>query len=253
MKQNPKKKKNLCVKAHKDVVRRKFTADEEAIILASDGTNQSLTVLAHTFGRRETTVINRYARLCKVLPVKNNFTEQDDQIILDAVLEKTAGKHLTDVSLPKKAWQIIGEQLNRMWMAVYLRWKMTLLPWLLQHCAGALNLRIEVMLSNHLLESYSDIQYIDWPEVAKKTEFACHTVHSLKNGTFHNLRKNSARKLNISHKKVTLSQVAEYSKDLYSQGRKTRKDVLKSQRLLVDYFEQKVSQLGLTDLIKVTS
>ena len=105
------------------------------------------------------------------------------------------------------------------------------------------------MLSNHLLASYSDIQDIDWAEVAKKTEFACHTVNRLKNGTFHNLRKNSARKLNLPLREVTLSQVAEYSKDLYSQGRKTRKDVLKSQRLLIDYFERKVSQLGLTNLI----
>ena len=205
MKQKPIRKKN------KVFVRRKFTTDEEAMIMASDGTNQSLTILARSFGRRETTFINRYARLCKVLPVKNNFTELDDQIILDAVLEQTAGKPLTEVSMHKKAWTEIAERLNRMWMAVYLRWKMTLLPWLLQHSAGALNLRIEVMLSNHLLASYSDIQKIDWAEVAKKTEFACHTVHSLKNGTFHNLRKNCARKLDIHHKEVTLSQVAEYS------------------------------------------
>ena len=109
------------------------------------------------------------------------------------------------------------------------------------------------MLSNHLLASYSDIQNINWTEVAKKTEFACHTANSLKNRIFHNLYKNTARKLYIPLKEVTLSQVAEYSKDLYSHGRKTRKNILKSQMLLVDYFEKKVSKLKLTNLIKLTS
>ena len=224
--------------------RRHFTPEENAMILATDGSNKSLTQLARSIGRNAKVVIYKYERLCRVGTKRKVFSPLDDQIILDAVLENTHGKRLAEVSLSNKTWQKIAEKLDRMWMNVYHRWKGTLLPWLLQHSAGALNLRIEVMLSNHLLSNYIDIQSIDWTEVVKKTEFACHTVNSLKN---------SARKLNLPIKDVTLSHVAEYSKDLYSQGRKTRKRTLMSQRLLIDHFEQKVSQLGLTNLVKFIS
>ena len=233
--------------------RRHFTPEENAMILATDGSNKSLTQLARSIGRNAKVVIYKYERLCRVGTKRKVFSPLDDQIILDAVLENTHGKRLAEVSLSNKTWQKIAEKLDRMWMNVYHRWKGTLLPWLLQHSAGALNLRIEVMLSNHLLSNYIDIQSIDWTEVVKKTEFACHTVNSLKNRTFSSLCKNSARKLNLPIKDVTLSHVAEYSKDLYSQGRKTRKRTLMSQRLLIDHFEQKVSQLGLTNLVKFIS
>ena len=127
--------------------RRHFTPEENSMMLATDGTNKSLTQLARSIGRNAQVVIYKYERLCRIVPKRKVFSSLDDQIILDAVLQNAPGKRLAEVSLPNKTWQGIGERLNRMWMNVYHRWNMTLLPWLLQHLAGALNLRIEVMLS----------------------------------------------------------------------------------------------------------
>ena len=111
---------------------------------------------------------------------KKEFSPLDDQIILNAVLDNVHGKNLTEVSLSSKTWKEIAVRLSRSWRPVIGRWTLTLLPWILRHYAGTLNLRIEVMLASHIMETYEDVTSINWSEVARKEEFAGNTAHSLK-------------------------------------------------------------------------
>ena len=87
-----------------------------------------------------------------------------------------------------------------------------------------------------------------WTNVAKKPEFSCHTAYSLKNITFHGLKVNCRSKFGLFKSEITLVKVQEYSLDIYGEGRKTREHVIKHQSLVIEYFEQRVSQLGLKNL-----
>ena len=60
---------------------------------------------------------------------------------------------------------------------------------LLQHKAGTLDLRVEVMLASHVLEIYNSVHEINWIEVVSKPEFTGHTVYSLKNHIFNSKTK----------------------------------------------------------------
>ena len=107
---------------------------------------------------------------------------------------------------------------------------------------------LQLWLANHLLETYNDIQYIVWTDVAEKPEFSGHTANSLKNITFHGLKVNARSKFGLSKSEITLVKVQEYSLAVYGEGRKTREHVIKHQRLVIEYFEERVSQLGLKNL-----
>ena len=107
---------------------------------------------------------------------------------------------------------------------------------------------LQLWLANHLLETYNDIQYIVWTDVAEKPEFSGHTAYSLKNITFHGLKVNARSKFGLSKSEITLVKVQEYSLAVYGEGRKTREHVIKHQRLVIEYFEERVSQLGLKNL-----
>ena len=119
------------ISKYRTLIRRHFTPEENAKILATNGTNKSLTKLARSIGRQHNAVINRYERLCQVLPGKKEFLPFDDQIIINSVLDNADGKKLTEVSLSSKTWKDIAVRLKRSWRPVIGRWTLTLLPWIL--------------------------------------------------------------------------------------------------------------------------
>ena len=88
-----------------------------------------------------------------------------------------------------------------------------------------------------------------WVDVAERSEFAGHTAYSLKNITFHGLKVNARSKFGLTKSEITLVKVQEYSRAVYGEGRTTREHVMKHQRLVIEYFEQRVSLLGLKNHI----
>ena len=76
---------------------------------------------------------------------------------------------------------------------------------LLQHSAGTLNLRVEMKLANHILETYTDVLDIDWKEVAGKQDFRSHTVQSLKSFFMANLTWKAFKNLRLVSSKETRS------------------------------------------------
>ena len=100
-------------------------------------------------GRKKACVQQRYERLISDVGGMKRYSHTDDYVILDAILERHEGR-LSEVSFPVKVWQNVASRLRKNWNGVIQRWRLTLLPWLLQHKAGTLNLRIEVMLATEL-------------------------------------------------------------------------------------------------------
>ena len=105
------------------------------------------------------------------------------------------------------------------------------------------------MLASHIMETYEDVTSINWNEVARKEEFAGNTAHSLKNRNFRGIYTSTAKKYNLKESEITLGKVLEYTKEVYGGGRKINERVIESQKLAIMYFEEKVSRLGLANLI----
>ena len=156
-----------------------FTPEEDARILAGCSTpaRGQFSKVAKELGCNTKCIYNRYRKLQKgIKQFRRRFNQGDDQVILDAVIEHLPGKRLVDVSSSCK-WREIGDSLNRDRKSVWVRWTMSLLPTLLQHYSGTLNLRVEMMLANHVADTYKDFHSIDWMEVAARTEFSGHTIN----------------------------------------------------------------------------
>ena len=220
----------------------RFNPQEDEVILTEGSVSKDWGKLATLLGRKKACVQQRYERLKTDVGGMKRYTPTDDCAILDEILDRVDGRLLSEASLPVKVWRKVAARLRKDWHGVVTRWRLTLLPWLLQHKAGTLNMRIEVMLATHLLETYV------WTDVASRPEFAGHNAYSLKNQTFNGLKFNAATKFGISKSELSLLKVVEYSKDVYGEGRKIRKDVLESQRLLIEYFEQIVLVLKIENI-----
>ena len=106
--------------------------------------------LALLMGRKKACVQQRYERLISDVGGMKRYSHTDDYVILDEVLERLDSKRLSEVSFPVIVWKKVASRLRKNWHGVVQRWRLTLLPWLLQHQAGTLNLRIEVMLATEL-------------------------------------------------------------------------------------------------------
>ena len=176
----------------------RFNPQEDQVILTEGSGRKDWGKLAIMLGRKKACVQQRYERLKTDVGGMKRYTPTDDSVILDEILDRVDGRLLSEVSLPGKVWMKVAARLRKDWHGVVTRWRLTLLPWLLQHKAGTLNLRIEVMLANHLLETYGDIKDIVWTDVASRPEFAGHNANRLKNQTFNGLRFNAATKFGIS-------------------------------------------------------
>ena len=94
------------------------------------------------------------------------------------------------------------------------------------------------MLANYVADNFKDINSIDWPSVAAKTEFAGHTQASLRCVFFSNLLILTKRHLNAVSEDITLEMVADFvNKASASGGRKVRDTILTRQKEVIYYFE----------------
>ena len=226
----------------------RFTQEEDETILRESRNKKSWIEIGILLGRTSSVIQNRFYRLTKAV-TKRRFSPADDQIILDEVLHRLNGKKLVEFSMPLSLWDKLGTKLNKERLGVRSRWAFTILPTILQHFNGTLNLRLEVMLVNHLIRKYSSIDEISWEEVASKPEFAGHTKQSLKGRVFSNLRVNACQKYGLKTENVTLEWMAEYAREVYGNVKEVRKDVRVRQKAIIDYVEVKVAQLGLKDFV----
>jgi hypothetical protein len=158
-------------------------------------------------------------------------------------VDRLPGKKLADKLLSEADWQDLGHQLNRSSAYMRQRWEAHLQPWLLQHVAGTLNLRVEQMLVGHITELYTDRLDIDWAEVASK--FAGHTINGLKL-LFYNLERSLCAKKGLLPNDITLHSLQSYMKNDYK-GRRGMEKRMERQRKVIDHFEQRVKELGITD------
>merc|ERR1712126_494855 len=118
-------------------------------------------------------------------------------------------------SLSFSKWAEIGDALNKGRDSVRQRWSRSLLPMLLQHYSGTLNRRVEMMLANHVADTYKDFHSIDWMEVAARSEFSGHTLDSLKNLVYMNMKINGSRKLRLKTDEMSPDMVRDYAKNVY--------------------------------------
>ena len=120
---------------------------------------------------------------------------------------------------------------------------------LLQHYSGTLNFRVHPFLANHVEEKYVDFQSILWNDVASKKEFVGHTAISLKNSVYNLLKTNAMKKFGLKRDEINPKIVAKYAREVYGEGCSIRKNVMNNQREVIDYFEMKVFDLGISSFI----
>jgi len=227
-------------------VRKKFTPEEDAILLNAMGRYGDKIIFAklgREIGRNHKSIINRIDKLKKKNGPKKrrDYTLVDDMGILDAVLkhvEENQSIEIERLNLPNMRWKIIAALNGRTEVSLRLRWGNFLQPWILQHYSGTLNLEIRRMLANYLADNFKNIDSIDWQSVSTKTEFAGHTQASLRTVFFNNLYKETKRNLNDNSEDITLEMVAEYANKAFAQGgRKVLDKILTRQKEVIDYFE----------------
>ena len=123
-----------------------------------------------------------------------------------------------------------------------MRWAFRLQPWLLQYFAGTLNMDIRSMLANHVFQTYPDRESIDWTTVARKPEFAGHTVQRLQNIYSMIIRDAKKTDITLNDSEISLKQTVdgfnEYMKQ--SKAHKVPKEVAERQQKVIDFFEQYV-------------
>jgi len=226
----------------------RFTRQEDETIMREYQKKKSWAEIGILLGRASTVVQNRFYRLSKAV-TKRRFSPADDRIILDAVLGRLNGKKLVEFSMSMSEWDELGTKLNKERLGVRSRWAFTILPSILQHFNGTLNLRLDVMLVNYLISKYSSIDDISWEEVASRPEFTGHTRQSLKGRVFSNLRVNACQKYGLKTEDVSLEWISKYAIEVYGNGKEVRKDVQERQKAIIDYMEVKIAQLGLRDLV----
>ena len=228
-----------------------FTPEEDARILAGCSTpaRGQFSKVAKELGRNTKCIYNRYHKLQKgIKQFRRRFNQGDDQVILDAVIEHLPGKRLVDVSSSCK-WREIGDSLNRDRNSVLVRWTRSLLPTLLQHYSGTLNLRVEMMLANHVADTYKDFHSIDWMEVAARAEFSGHTLAHLKNYVYLNMKKNARIKLRIKSEEMNPEMVRDYARNVYGDGLDVKVRRKDHRNETIEYFQQKVAHLDLSNFL----
>ena len=157
----------------------------------------------------------------------------EDLSVLDAALKYLDKQSLKDLSIPNRNWIEIGEKIGRDRLSPRKRWEYMLKPWILQHYSGTLNLEIRRPLANYLVEQFEDINSIDWLSVISKTEFAGHTLPSLRK-KFTNLILCTKQFQPEHSEEITLKMIAEFANTKYVLGgRQVSGTELKRQKEIV--------------------
>jgi len=227
---------------------KKFTPEEDKILLnviEKYGDKINISQLSKDLKRNEKSLRTRVVKLKtgKSSQTHREYTFEEDIVILDAVLKHLDKQSLKELNLPNYDWKGIGALLGRAQVSPCLRWGCHLKPWILQHYSGTLNLDIRRMLGNYLADNFKDINSIDWPSVATKSEFAGHTEPSLRNVFFSNIFFRTKQKLNVSSEDITLEMVADFANKAFAEGaRRIVDSKLTRQDAVIDYFKNYVKK-----------
>jgi len=235
---------------------RRFTLEEDAIlfdVIQQFGDKINVQQIAKDLKRNPQSIIDRLSRLRrtgKSIHVRYHcFTLTEDLAVLDAALKYLDSQSLRDLSLPNRDWVAVGEQIGRERLSPRKRWEYTLKPWILQHYSGTLNLDIRRPLANYLAEHFEDINSIDWPSVISKTEFAGHTIPSLRK-KFTDLIMCTKQAQNELSEEITLEMIAAFSNIKYVLGgRQVSETELKRQKEIIEYFDCYVKTNCITDFL----
>ena len=217
------------------------------------GNNINFSQLANQLNRPYMSVRHRVAKLKtgnsrRELKV---FSETDDLIIMDKVLESLPGRTLEDLNI---CLSEVAISLGRLERCVRYRWDNKLKLWLLQHYSGTLNLDIRRMLANYLADNFDSIDTINWLSVSKKAEFVGFTHQGLRVLFSGYLVRSAQRQMNLEKSKITLKDIADNANVMFSEGNCTQVNrkadlMLKRQKVVIDYFERYVKKHSITNFI----
>jgi len=236
---------------------RPFLDHEDAIILKamSESGNKKIqiTKIAKSLNRQYASVEQRIRKLKltgnpSMKPRK--FTLEEDQIIIDAVVEKLIrNKNNTLEDVVKFPTDIIelGPIMKRTHQSVYERWRIVLLNNILSYYRKTLNLDVKAMLINYLADNFVSQISIDWDQVLQHPDFCGKTDNMVKK-TFYGLLYKASKELNINKRELTLRQLSDHvmNKELSKTISEKKK---KSQMQMINYFEEACSKRGVKDLL----
>ena len=258
-----KKKQNTEVKKLRNkktgIVARRFTPQEDEIIKADienagEGTI-NISLLSKCLNRTTRSVQSRIEILERVggNTSKTHFSLLEDIMLLERlVIPRVGSEKLSEIILQKHQFADLNKQLGKSPIAVGLRWTLSLQPWLLQHYSGTLNLRVERMLANYISDTFTNFSSIDWPEVAARSEFAGHTVNSLRAIYFKRLNI-TKRKYGLNSDKVSMQCIAQHCELVYGMGTPkgyaNRDDKINRQKEVIAFFDKRMTEMNMKNFV----
>ena len=241
------------------IVAKRFTPQEDEIIKAgiedADEGFVNITLLSKKLNRTTRSIQSCIESLIRVNgdTKKTRFTLSEDILLLKRlVIPRVGSEKILDIILQKHQYADLTKQLRKSPIAVRHRWETCLQPWLLQHYSGTLNLGVERMLANYILDNYTDFSSIDWPEVAARSEFAGHTVSSLRYMYLQKLNK-AKNMLRLQSDQLRPLHIAEYCELVYGVGATGRATTGASlykgrrQSEVISFFKRRMKELKLNN------
>jgi hypothetical protein len=221
--------------------------------MAESGDALNIPELARMMGRHQSTIrakVKQIQRQGGIVTEERHtrVTLEEDLVIIDWVVARLQGRKLKDQSiLSPNDENELARELKRSPSTPISRWGENLQLWLLQNAAGTLNLRVEHMLFSHVAECYSQRSDINWDDVTAKPEFAGHTKTSLKR-VLYKVEILACSNYGIILNDISLQQVLNFVENKY-RARPASEKKRERQRRVIEYFEERVAALGVTDYL----
>ena len=155
---------------------------------------------------------------------KGKFTVEEVNRIRQAIENKEDQKHVA-AELGRTPVPATTQDQSKTQGRGESHWERYLQPWLLQHCTGTSDFRVERMLTRFVAENFSDYRGIDWSEIVNEhKEFVGHTSTSLRQ-IYHKVIKLYKEKCEV----VSVQEVAAYAEKVYQPGKERRELVAKGE------------------------
>ena len=247
-----------AVKKPKQVLNKKsftvshFTPEEDKILLEamSSGEKLDLARLAKKINRARSSVKTRVEKLILTGGVStktfSKFTLQEDLTIIDSAVKNLQQFSKLDDTPLEDAHDLAGK-LRRKKESVKERWEVRLKVWLKSYYTNTLNLDIRVMLANVVADNFEKFDSIDWNYVLSFKEFSGHTSHSIRYQFYSRIFQRAKVKYKGEKTDLTLRDIATFASK--ENPEKIPESILKRQREIIEYFEEKVKELGIKNFL----
>ena len=229
----------------------KFRAEDNERIRQALENNEDYKTVAKELRRDPRIVFN------KILLMKSNptweqgqktreFSLAEDFLILETVIPNLKSQRLSGTGfLSQSTAMRLATELQRYYISVKLHWEQSLQPMLLQHYTGTTCFRVERMMTSLVAQKYKDYRGVDWLElVTQHKEFAGHTNASIRK-LFQNCLQFARKQKHTDD--VSLQEVAECT-EVY-QARKEPPAKIVRREKIVEYFSQRVEELGINIVV----